>query len=175
MAKNLDTICFSLNDEFLKIVHTRGIDAKAKVLHLNCLNVKGVSQEELPKLISNAVKKLPLKKSNLALMVPAGVVTSKNIEIPSVDEDEIYSIVDLQAARHTPFSREEIEIGFINIGVYNKNFTKVLLTIANRAPLKAQINMFEKAGVRIEKVLFAQEGVKKARSINAKTTSSNVI
>jgi len=159
MAKNIDTICFSLSEELLKIVHTRGVDAKAKVVNLNCVSVKGVSSEELPKLILSAVKKFPLKKSNLALMAPAGAVTSKNIEIPSVDEDEIQSIVDLQAARHTPFSREEIEIGFINIGIHNQNFTKVLLTIANRALLKEQISTFEKAGVRIEKVLFAPEGV----------------
>ena len=39
--------------------------------------------------------------------------------------------IDLQAGRHTPFSREEILMDYLNIGTYRKNYTEVLLVIVN--------------------------------------------
>ncbi|MBF0533362.1 MAG: hypothetical protein HQL23_09785, partial [Candidatus Omnitrophica bacterium] len=74
-------------------------------------------------------------------------------------EEEIKSIVSLQAGRHTPFSREEIQVGYIHIGVYKSNYTKILLVIANKNVIKQQLSVFDRAGLRVKRVLFSAEGI----------------
>jgi len=89
--------------------------------------------------------------------MPSHLVTTKNIEIPSLDPGEIHSIIDLQAGRHTPYSREEILVGYISIGVFQRNYTKVLLVIVNRDAVKSYLDMLALAGLRVSTVLFEPE------------------
>ncbi|MGE0269552.1 MAG: pilus assembly protein PilM [Candidatus Omnitrophota bacterium] len=159
MARSNDYICFSLNDEALKIVHVKGQGISAKVVQVIHRNVSGISDVEMIRVIETSVKGLPVKTANIFAVTPPSITTTKNIEIPSTNENEIQSIVSLQASRHTPFSREEIQIGYVNIGVHKGNYTKVLLVIANRIQLKDQVKLFEKSGLKINKVVFAPETV----------------
>lgn len=179
MAKSNDYICFSINNESLKIVQVKGQGAGAKVTHLSCRDLKGVSDVELPKVIEGELKGFSAKSANILSIVPPSITTTKNIEIPSTDDQEIQSIVNLQASRHTPFSREEIQIGYVNIGVYNNNFTKVLLAIANRVQLKDQIKNLERAGLKVNQVVFAPEAVAeliaRSRLTKKKTTPLAII
>ena len=86
---------------------------------------------------------------------PAHLTIAKNIEIPSLDPDEIKEIIDLQAGRHTPYSRGEIIIDYINIGTYRENYTKILLVIVTLSVVRRQIEILAKAGLITEKVFFA--------------------
>lgn len=179
MARSNDYICFSLSDEVLKIVHVKGQGISAKVVQVISRDVSGVSDVEMIRVIESSVKGMPVKTANIFAIAPPSITTTKNIEIPSTNEHEIQSIVSLQASRHTPFSREEIQIGYVNIGVHKGNYTKVLLVIANRVQLKDQVKLFEKSGLKINKVVFAPEAVSelygRARSLRKSSGPIGII
>lgn len=176
MARSNDYICFSLSDKMLKIVHVKGQGIGAKVAQVISRDVGGITDVEMIRVIESSVKGLPVKSANVFLISPPSITTTKNIEIPSTNEHEIQSIVSLQASRHTPFSREEIQIGYINIGVHKNNYTKVLLAIANRVQLKDQVKLLEKSGMKVNKVIFAPEAIAElyGRSRPLKRSSSPV-
>lgn len=160
MAKKInDYLCISLGDDTLKIAQVKGLTKSCKVLNVVSKDVKGISDADLPKVVQSALSGFNTKKSIAICVVPPSMVTTKNIEVPSTSPDEIKSIVGLQAGRHTPFSRDEIQVGFVNIGVYKSNYSKILLVIANKSVLKNQLEVLDKAGLKIEKVLFAPEGI----------------
>lgn len=152
-------ICVFLNEDHFKAVQLKGSGPKAKINQVVIQDLSGLAQEEFPRIIQSAIKKIDTKNSDVVYVVSSAMATTKNIEIPSVNPEEIKSIVNLQASRHTPFSREEIQIGFINTGVYKTNYTKVLLVIANRNNIKKNLDIFEDAGLKVRKVLFAPEGI----------------
>jgi len=147
-------ICISLGDDLLKIAQVKGSLKACKVLNVFSKDIKGMSEADLPKTVQSALSSFNAKKYTAVCVVPPSMVTTKNIEVPSTNPEEIKSIVGLQAGRHTPFSRDEIQVGFVNIGVYKSNYSKILLVIANKNVLKSQLEVFEKAGIKIEKVLF---------------------
>ncbi|MFT5388178.1 MAG: Tfp pilus assembly PilM family ATPase/Tfp pilus assembly protein PilN [Lysobacterales bacterium] len=160
MLKNSkDFIGVTLTEDYLKIAHVKGKGAVPKVTNVALHDIKGLPAQGLVGAIKKALKGVNSKKSNVIFVIPPSMVSTKNIEIPSVNEEEIKSIVGLQAGRHTPFSREEIQVGYVNIGVYKSNFTKVLLVIANKSSLKEKMGCFEKAGIKITDVMFAPEGM----------------
>ncbi len=159
LKKSNDSAGIFLDEETLRLAYLKGTGASAKISKLVSQDVKGVAEEDIPKTIQLALKGINIKALDVFYIVPPGMITTKNIEVPSTDKEEIKSIVSLQAGRHTPFSREEIQIGYINIGVYKSNYTKILLVIANKNALKKQLDIFEKAGLKVRKVLFSPEGI----------------
>ena len=50
------------------------------------------------------------RKASVICTIPANAATAKNIEVPSIDPEEIKSIINLQASHHTPYSKEEVLI-----------------------------------------------------------------
>ncbi|MCA9408894.1 MAG: pilus assembly protein PilM [Candidatus Omnitrophica bacterium] len=159
IKKGQDCLCISLSENTFKAAQVKGTGSAAKATHIVAADVKGLTDPELVKVIHKSLSGFNTKSSNLLFVVPSSITTTKNIEIPSTSPDEIKSIVSLQAGRHTPFSREEIQIGYINLGVYKSNYTKVLLVIVNKSVLKNQLSTLEKAGLKIKHVQFAPEGI----------------
>ncbi|MCD4779196.1 MAG: pilus assembly protein PilM [Candidatus Omnitrophica bacterium] len=179
LNKSNDFISVAFTDDILKVAYVRGAGENARVDQLVVKEVKGLSEQNQVKAVHAATKGMKVKGGNVLLIIPSNMVTTKNIEIPSTNTEEIKSIVSLQASRHTPFSREEIQTGYINFGVYKNNFTKVLLVIANKKLLREKINILEKAGMRVNKIVFGPEGMARmysdALGLSGESVPSGVI
>jgi len=143
----------------LKVCHVRVSAGKKELVAVDTRSVSGLSEDETARNLAIMVRELKIKKPHYVLCVPSNIVITKNIEVPSVDPKEIRGIINLQASRHTPFSREEVIVDYIPIGAYKQNYTKVLLLIVNSSVIKKQFSILEKAGIRVEKVVLAQEGI----------------
>ncbi len=152
-------IGISFSDHCLKIANLKITSTEKSVIGVVKKDVHGIAPEELSKITRTLLSELGVVKPSAICALSASLVTTKNIEVPSVDPAEIKSIIDLQAGRHTPYSREEILIGYITIGVFQRNYTKVLLVIVNREQILKQLGFMTQAGIRIEKVVFAPEAV----------------
>lgn len=154
-----DYLAISLNEQTLKMAAVRVSPTENRLLNVFRKDIKGVAEEELPKIAAAALHEMGGRKANCIFVLPANVATTKNIEIPSLDPNEIKSIIDLQAGRHTPYSREEILIGYITIGEHQRNYTQVLLIIVNRNVIKKSLGVLDSCGIKVQKVLFAPEGM----------------
>lgn len=100
-----------------------------------------------------------LKKSALLCLVPGDVATTKNLEVPSADPEEIESIVTLQASRFTPFSKDEILTSYIKLGASRPNFTRVLVVVVKRDAVKDRLAWLKSAGVNADSVIFVPEAI----------------
>ena len=92
-------------------------------------------------------------------VVPSYCAVTRNIEIPSLDQDEIREIISLQATRHTPYARNEIVIDFLNLGVFKSVYTKILLIIVPRSVVMRLYELATKLNLRMNKVVFAPEAM----------------
>jgi len=147
------------NSNTLKLAYLRPFYNKMEVSRLLTWNINGAGDADISKLLRGAFVDLKLKNPHVINIVPSNLVITKNIEIPSNDPDEIREIINLQAGRHTPYSREEIVVDYVNIGTYKNNYTKILLVIVTRGIIKRQFEILTKTGVRLEKIFFAPEGL----------------
>ncbi|MBU1088031.1 MAG: pilus assembly protein PilM, partial [Candidatus Omnitrophica bacterium] len=118
--------------------------------------------DAIAQMIIKAFKDLNIKNPYVVNVVPLHLTITKNLEIPSLDVKEIKEIIDLQSGRQTPYAREEIIVDYINIGTYRQSYTKILLVIVTRTAIKKQFDVMGKAGLKIEKIVFAPEGVSRA-------------
>jgi len=101
-------------------------------------------------------KKNKLDKPKNIIIIPRRQVTLRFIELPSLDPSEIKSMVEFQALKELPYSKEEIITSFRNIGSYKKGFSYIMLAIAKRQLIEKM--MAEKEvkpeNIRLETELF---------------------
>src|SRR3989338_9309222 len=159
LTKDTDYLSIVFSDEAIKMCHLKMTSLAKEVVHIVQRDIKGISEEELPKIVKSALNDFNVRKPKVICVIPPQLMTTKNIEIPSLNPEEIKSIINLQAGRHTPYSREEIIIDYLTIGVYQRNYTKVLLVIVNRNIIKKQLAILEQAGLKVAKVQFSSEGI----------------
>jgi Tfp pilus assembly PilM family ATPase/Tfp pilus assembly protein PilN len=162
-------LSISINETAIKIAQVRTSGAVEKISRANSA---GTSPDDLIKAFKSALVGFN-RKASVLCVIPANLATSKSIEVPSSDPKEIRSIINLQASRHTPYSREEVLIGYINLGPSSAGNTKIFLVIVHRNIVTERLNILEKSGLALEKVLFVPEGIGRlySKGLNLKSNS----
>jgi Tfp pilus assembly PilM family ATPase len=120
---------------------------------------KNVEKGAVDAALRQALSGLDVARSSVIWVLPGDVATTKNIEVPSTDNDEIESILALQAPRHTPFNKEEILFSYVKLGSPKPNFSRVLLVIVKRDAVKEKMVILKSAGLKLDSILFAPEGI----------------
>ena len=154
-----DLIGIDLNEEFLKVVHVKITSLKREVVNLVSREVRGMSDEDIIAFIKKTLADLKIMNPRAFIGVPLQTVITRSIEIPSRDPEEIREIVSLQASRHTPYSRSEIIIDTLTLGIVRESYTKVLLVIVPRELVARQTRILEGANLKIERIFFPPEGI----------------
>ncbi len=157
LGESKDAISIQIGGGGLRIAHIKQKRFHREVLDIYGYDLGGLTDDDVAEKIKIFFKDTKLRNSNIVLVIPTHLAITKNIEIPSQDPKEIADIMNLQAARHTPYAREEIIIDYKIMGVYRANYTKVLLVIVTREVIRRQMNIINKTAIEIKKICFAQE------------------
>jgi len=153
--KELVAIALSANCLKMGCLHYSG--QKKEIKNLFYKDITGIPEADTTRAILEAAASMNLKNPHFVAVIPSQTVITKNIEVPSTNPREIKEIIGLQAGRHTPYSREEVIVDYIDIGVYKKNYTKILMIIVTSKAIKKQLELFSKAGINVQNILFAPE------------------
>ncbi len=143
---------------------------------INRMTQKKISKDndaEITSFLSESLKQLKVrgKIEELILVLPASEFISKNVDVPSRDGEEIRKIVELQANRNTPYSRDELVVDYLCMQTPNEHYTNVLLIVVNRAMIERYFKAVEAAALAIDCVSIAAEGMSSPYYQLAKTSS----
>jgi len=152
-----ELVGIDLSGNSLKIACLNAGSAKKEISSLLSRNIDGVSDEHISKIIGASLEGMKLKSPQVVITIPSHSVITKNIEIPSTDPKEIKDIISLQAERHTPYTREEIIVDYLDLGSYKRSYSKILLVIIARKVVEKQLKILDKTGFTVERVAFAPE------------------
>lgn len=157
--KTKDILAVDFSGEEFVLAHMKVAGKRGEFVNLINYSIHEASDGDIAKILQKAVQDLKIKNPYIVNVIPLHLAITKNLEIPSVDAQEIKEIVDLQSGRQTPYAREEIVVDYINIGTFRQSYTKILLAIVTRSVIKRQCDLMEKAGFKVENIFFAPEGI----------------
>ena len=149
-------LAIEINAETLKIAYLRS-GGSPQLLGCTSMDIRGQNDDQIIEFIRNYVALNKIKTTEVINVVPGRFTITKNIELPSTDSAEIKQIIQLQAGRHSPYSREEIVIDYIPIGIFKGGYTRVFLVIVNRDYIKRNVDIIERADLRTRKIILATE------------------
>ena len=109
--------------------------------------------------IAGAYKKHRFARIPVLACLPRQMANIRVIDLPSTQPAEITDMVDLQAAKQTPYSREEIVFDYRIVGGGREGYTRVMLAIVQRSVLRQRFSLLEEAGLEVEGMSISSEGV----------------
>lgn len=153
-----EVVAIELKNNACVVAHLKHTAYKKEMVNLLYRSISG-TEADVAKTIRTAILELNAHNPSIAVIIPSHLIITKNIEIPTTDGQEIREIINLQAGRHTPYSREEIIVDYVAVDTYRYSYTKILLIIVARNVVKKQIDTIERTGLKVERVLLACEGI----------------
>ncbi|MCM8774737.1 MAG: pilus assembly protein PilM [Candidatus Omnitrophica bacterium] len=155
-----DLVAVDLSSSSVKVVHaTRGPEELVAFRHLNTREFGENADDEISQYLAGCIKEFGVSSRDILCMIPSTLFISKNVDMPSSDREEIDKIIDLQAGRYTPYSRDEIVIDYVCMETTGQHYTNVLLIIVNRQVVDRYLQVAGKAGLNIERFVISSEGM----------------
>lgn len=155
----LDFVGVDLTAGYVRIVQVREISGRPVVESILHEKFAEGADDEIVQYLKRSWSVLGVKSRKAVCTIPAHMFISKNVDIPSKDREEISKIIDLQAGRYTPYSRDEIVIDYLCMETTGKHYTNVLLAIVNRNLVERYIRIFAMANLDIERIAVSAEGM----------------
>lgn len=143
----------------LKLVCLTAAALKKEVIKADSFFIKDLSDEQTVKKINYFLENAKIKIASALCTVATDSAITKNIEIPSTNPKEIKDIVNLQVRRHTPYPREEVIVDYINIGSFQKNYTKILLVIVHRTRVDHYLRLLSLLNIDTNQISFTPESL----------------
>lgn len=121
-----------INEPWLKFVVIEDTGKEKKWIALSARTIANQTDLDIGLEIDRFLALKTLKPTSVIISHPAHNLTNRILTLPSADPKEIKDIVQLQAVKQTPYSREEIVSGFHIIESDESGYSRVLVAIAHR-------------------------------------------
>jgi len=115
--------------------------------------------EDLSEAVRAAVKEGKFARVPILAALPRQMVNIRMLELPSTEPGEIADMVDLQAGKQTPYSRDQVLCGYRALGSGRDGYTRVMLAIVQRSVLRERYAVLEEAGLDVRRMSVTTEGL----------------
>lgn len=131
-----------------------------RLSHTGAEPIQGLSALEVSQKILNFTRQHSVKPSKTLISFPTQHLTTRILSLPSTDPKEIADIVDLQAVKQTPYSREEITSSFRILSSDAAGYSRIFLAIAHRETAAQYFQVTEMALLPPARICPALEGLR---------------
>jgi hypothetical protein len=149
-----------IGNSWLKIIQVDISRNKKEVISVIKKDIKNLSVDKISKLIKSIAKDIKIDPSLLTISLPHYFVTTRTLELPSLNHEEIKDMVDLQIGKQTPYSSEDVISNYqiVDIGSI-EGYSRVFLAIVHKDIVQRQLDILEKTGLTTDKVGLSSEGL----------------
>jgi Tfp pilus assembly PilM family ATPase/Tfp pilus assembly protein PilN len=151
-------VIIEIGNDWLKIVQT---EPSRKGLAISRIHLEKFDSfgRNLSQAIVGAFKKQGFDKLPVIACLPRQLVNIRMLELPSTDADEIASMADIQVAKQTPYSRDEIVFDYKIMEGGRTGYTKVMMAIVQDSVVRDRFHILEDAGIEVERMTVSTEGL----------------
>lgn len=147
-----EIVCVEIGMDWLKIAAAAVGPARKKLTKLN------IKKESFAESLLGALAEEGIKTNTILAYLPRHLATIRILELPSLDKNEIANMVELQVAKQTPYSNEEVISSFKILGSADKEgYTKVMLGIVRKNIIEERLKLFQEAGMDVKFIGLSSE------------------
>ncbi|MBI4355997.1 MAG: pilus assembly protein PilM [Candidatus Omnitrophica bacterium] len=148
----------SLDGQWLKVIQTTGRGSRT-IVALLAVPIADKSDDEIATALQQACSAAQLAPGPVLIANSSQFTTARLFTLPSIDYREIADIVELQAEKHTPYTKEEVLKDFKIIDRDASGYSRVLLVISHREIVHRAVAVIERLKWSIERVGSDLEGI----------------
>ncbi len=118
-----------------------------------------VLKEDFSKTLMGLVEEGFIPTESVLISIPRNLVTVRNLQLPTTDPQELKEMVNLQAVKQTPFSKDEIIADFHVVRSSPGGYTDVILVTTHRSVPNSNLKTLDEADLQGEGVRLSSQGV----------------
>ncbi len=153
-------LILEIGDDWLKMLGVYEDRKSRRAEWTETESLEGLEEPGISLKILQAMRVHAFKPDQVLISYPAQHLTIRMLSLPSIDPQEIRDIVDLQAVKQTPYSREEITTGFQVMETDAAGYSRVFLAISHRDQVIRYFRIGEMARVLADQVVPSVEGLR---------------
>ena len=131
MSHSKNTTVIAFTDSHLQLVQSTASSRGAVISSYSSVGIDNISDnhvsQSLTKLLSGKTSRL--KQSTLIGVLPRAPMLVRYLMLPSHQEAELRSMVDLQITKHIPYAREDVIIDLNIVEKESSGYSKVLVIV----------------------------------------------
>ena len=158
MAKRIIT-ALEITDDYIKLAQAKATPQGCFFTDLNLRKITAKAESEIAQQLSNFLYENRIKVKNLIVVIPRHLLTIRTLRLPSADNTELASMVNLQASKQIPYPPEEIITDFKITEKDASGFSKVLLAIAHKDIVGKYINILDEAGLKPQQFMISSQAL----------------
>lgn len=149
-----------IGNSWLKVVQVNISRNKKEIINIIKKDIKNLSVDKISKLIRSISKDIKIDSSLLTISLPHYFVTTRTLELPSLNPKEIKDMVSLQIGKQTPYNSEDVISNYqiVDIGSI-EGYSRVFLALVHKDIVQRQLDILEKAGLATDKIGLSSEGL----------------
>ena len=157
-AQTRSAVIVEIGSDWLKIAQTEPLKDGLAIsrIHLEKFDSLGSG---LSRVIAGAFAEQKFDKMPVIACVPRQMVNIRMMELPSTDPDEVVSMAEIQTAKQTPYSRDEIVCDCRITKGSRAGYTKVMMAIVQNSVVRERFHVLEEAGIEVERMSVTTEGI----------------
>jgi len=125
------------------------------------INISDQSDAQVSQLLNECIKKrkLNLNDSRVTVVIPRSMIILRLLTFPSIKEDEIRAMIDLQVGNRIPYSREEVEIDFQILSKTADGYAKVAVVIVPQEIIMRYWKIFLDSKIPVHGITISSIGL----------------
>lgn len=148
-----EKVVVEISSYFLKIAFFKG----KRLVWWEHRPLEKASDREISEMIKQIFQERKVKPTRGTFVLSRELLKVGTLHLPSVDEQEIASMVTINAQRQMPYHKDEIVLGW-RVTSTEGGYSDVILAICQRSLIRRYIIILETAGLSIEDILMVSEG-----------------
>ena len=151
---------FLIDEEMIKFLQV-SIRNKKIVTGVDVVDIKGQSDAQISQSLKSFLKQQTYRftQSRVSIVVPRSRVILRLMTFPSLDPEEIRSMLNLQIGSSIPYSREEIELDFHIISRTKDGYANVVVVVIPQEIAVRYARIFTDANIKVEGMTVSSIGL----------------
>ncbi|MDP3142758.1 MAG: pilus assembly protein PilM [Candidatus Omnitrophota bacterium] len=158
MPKEITTVV-ELAETCLKLVQSQDSPQGAVLSRILFKELALNNETEIAKSLRELLANQKINNEGVTCVVPRSQATVRMLKLPSEDPAEIDNMVNLQIAKHTPYTREEVVVDYIVAGKDSQGNSLVMLVIVHKDVVNRYLNIFKAAKLELKQLALSSQGI----------------
>ncbi|MEI8176261.1 MAG: pilus assembly protein PilM [Candidatus Omnitrophota bacterium] len=121
-------------------------------------SIEGFSDAEIAGAVADLIRQARIKRGeSVIIALPRYQMTVRNIRIPSVDDDEIAKMVDLQAVKQLPYAPDDLIWDHKVIEKRDDGYSDIFLAMVHRDIIDRYVGIAATCRLDVERILLRSE------------------
>jgi len=158
MPKEITTV-LELTETHLKLIQVKDTPQEKILTQILLKELTANSEEAIAKDITDLLQDKKMHPEEVICVLPRNQTTIRMLRLPSVDPVEIDNMVNLQVAKHTPYTREDVVVDYLVGGKDMEGYSSILLVIVHKDAVNRYINIFKQANLHLGQLILSSQGI----------------